>query len=305
MRAFLFPGQGSQFAGMGRDAFTRSGIIRDIFNRANDVLERDLTGVMFEGPEEELRQTRNAQPAIFLHSYALYQLLRSPHPAMAAGHSLGEYTALTVANALTFDDALRLVQLRAHAMQEAGTTAAGTMAAIIGMEDEAIDTICRAVREEIGVVQPANFNSPGQVVVSGTPEAVAEVMTRAKAGGARMAKQLNVSGAFHSPLMEPARVQLAEALERAPMRDAEFAVYANVTGTPLTHAEEIRASLLQQLTAPVLWTGTIQRMAADGATEFIEVGPGNVLQGLAKRIAGETAQHGVADIAGVEAFNAR
>ncbi|MEO5928591.1 MAG: ACP S-malonyltransferase [Candidatus Kapaibacterium sp.] len=305
MRAFLFPGQGAQFAGMGRDAFTTSGIIRDIFNRANDVLERDLTGVMFEGPEEELRQTRNAQPAIFLHSYALYQLLRNPHPAMAAGHSLGEYTALTVANALTFDDALRLVQLRAHAMQDAGTTAAGTMAAIIGMEDEAIAAICRAVGEEIGVVQPANFNSPGQVVVSGTPEAVAEVMTRAKSGGARMAKQLNVSGAFHSPLMEPARVTLAEALERAPMRDAEFPVYANVTAAPLTHAEDIRASLLQQLTAPVLWTGTIQRMAADGATEFIEVGPGNVLQGLAKRIAAETAQYGVAEIAGVEAFNAR
>lgn len=303
MRAFLFPGQGSQFVGMGRDAYLASGILRDIMNRANDVLQCDLTGVMFEGPEDELRQTRNAQPAIFLHSYALYQLLEQPSPAMAAGHSLGEYTALTVANALTFDDALHLVQVRAEAMQEAGTAGEGTMAAIIGLEDEAVGDICKAVAAEMGIIQSANFNAPGQVVVSGTPVAVAEVMKRAKESGARMAKELNVSGAFHSPLMEPARRKLAEALERTPVRDADFPVYANVGGTGLTDAGAIRDSLLQQLTAPVQWTRTIQNMAADGATEFVEVGPGTVLQGLLKRIIPGTSGRGIADLAAVEAFN--
>ncbi len=289
---------------MGRDTYLANGILRDIFNRANDVLQCDLAGVMFEGPEDELRQTRNAQPAIFVHSYGLFQLLDDPQPAMAAGHSLGEYTALTVANALTFDDALRLVQVRALAMQEAGTITPGTMAAIIGLDDEKIGEICQQVWGEIGVVQSANFNSPGQVVVSGTPEAVAEVMKRAKEAGARMAKGLNVSGAFHSPLMEPAGQKLAEALERAPIRDADFPVYVNVSGEPVQSADAIRAALLQQLTAPVRWTGTIQRMAADGATEFIEVGPGTVLQGLVKRILPTVQGLGVADIAGVETFNA-
>ncbi len=306
MRAFLFPGQGSQFVGMGRDAYlgNGNGILRDIFNRANDVLKCDLTGVMFEGPEDELRQTRNAQPAIFLHSYALYQLLDEPRPSMAAGHSLGEYTALTVANALTFDDALRLVQIRAEAMQEAGRATAGTMAAIIGLEDDAVGGICRAVWDEIGVVQSANFNSPGQVVVSGTPEAVAEVMKRAKESGARMAKELNVSGAFHSPLMAPAGARLAEALKGTPIRNADFPVYVNITGEPVTSAEAIRESLLEQLTAPVQWTRTIQRMAADGAAEFIEVGPGTVLQGLVKRITPQAKGSGIGDLAGVETFNA-
>jgi len=290
---------------MGRDAFTASSIVRDIFNRANDVLRCDLTGVMFEGPEEELRATQNAQPAIFVHSYALYQLLQAPRPAMAAGHSLGEYTALTVANALTFDDALHLVQIRAEAMRDAGVEAAGTMAAIIGMEEEILERLCAEVTDRVGIVVPANFNSPGQIVVSGTPDGVLELMKRAKEEGARMAKQLNVSGAFHSPLMEPARQKLAEALGRASFRDAEFPVYANVSGAPVRAAEEIRSLLLQQLTAPVQWTGTIQRMAADGATEFIEVGPGNVLQGLSKRIAPTVPTAGVAGLEQVEAFGAR
>jgi [acyl-carrier-protein] S-malonyltransferase len=305
MRAFLFPGQGSQFVGMGREAFTASSIVRDIFNRANYVLECDLAGVMFEGPEEELRATQNAQPALFVHSYALYQLLDAPRPAMAAGHSLGEYTALTVANALTFDDALRLVQIRAEAMRDAGREAAGTMAAIIGLDDDIVGRICGEVSGEIGVVQSANFNSPGQIVVSGTPEAVVETMKRAKEGGARMAKELNVSGAFHSPLMEPARQKLAEALEKTAFRDAEFPVYTNIDAAPAREAEAIRASLLKQLTAPVQWTRTIERMAADGATEFVEVGPGNVLQGLARRIAPSVPVSGVSDLKGVETFNAR
>lgn len=304
MRSFIFPGQGSQFVGMGREAYISNSILRDIFNRANDVLKCDLTGVMFEGPEEELRQTRNAQPAIFLHSYGLYQLIDNPSPSMAAGHSLGEYTALTVANALTFDDALHLVQIRAEAMQEAGSIAEGTMAAIIGLDDELIGTICCKVWEEVGVVQSANFNSPGQVVVSGTPEAVAETMKRAKEQGARMVKQLNVSGAFHSPLMEPARQKLADALEKTRIRDADFPVYVNITGEAVRGKDEIRESLLKQLTAPVQWTKTIQRMAADGATEFIEVGPGNVLQGLVKRIAPEVAVGGVTDPAQAIGLNA-
>ncbi|MBS1912407.1 MAG: ACP S-malonyltransferase [Bacteroidetes bacterium] len=303
MRAFVFPGQGSQFVGMGREAYIENNIVRDIFDRANDVLGYELTGIMFEGPDDELRQTENAQPAIFVHSYALFQLLSSPKPTMAAGHSLGEYTALTVANAFTFDEALRLVQIRAGAMQEAGRQARGTMAAVIGLDDETIGRICLQVCEEVGVVQSANFNSPGQVVVSGTPDAVAEAMRRAKEAGARMVKQLNVSGAFHSPLMEPARQKLAEALGDAPIRDADFPVYVNVSGEPVTAADAIRESLLKQLTAPVQWTRTIERMAADGASEFIEVGPGNVLQGLVKRIAPGTSQRGVADLAMVAAFN--
>jgi [acyl-carrier-protein] S-malonyltransferase len=305
MRAYLFPGQGSQFIGMGRETYIHSGVVSDIFNRANDVLGYQLTGIMFEGPEEELRLTSNAQPAIFLHSYALYQLLENPRPAMAAGHSLGEYTALTVANALTFDDALRLVQIRARSMAEAGEAMPGTMAAIIGLDDATIGQICCKVWEEVGVVQSANFNSPGQVVISGTPEAVEETMKRAKESGARMAKQLNVSGAFHSPLMEPAREKLAEALAKAPIRDADFPVYVNVSAEPLVRAEEIRESLLKQLTAPVQWTKTIERMAADGATEFIEVGPGNVLQGLAKRIASGVEIRGVDAPERVEEFNNR
>lgn len=289
---------------MGRQEYLDNGMVRDIFDRANGVLGEELTGVMFEGPEDELRQTRNAQPALFLHSYTLYQLLENPRPAMAAGHSLGEYTALTVANALTFDEALHLVQLRADAMQIAGESEPGTMAAIIGLDDSSIESLCFAVSAEIGVVQPANFNSPGQVVVSGTPDAVAEVMKRAKESGARMAKQLNVSGAFHSPLMEPARQKLAEALSKARFRDAEFPVYVNVMAEPLRDAEAIRDSLLLQLTRPVQWSRSILGMVADGATEFIEVGQGNVLQGLMKRIAPEVVVSGIGNQEGADAFNA-
>jgi [acyl-carrier-protein] S-malonyltransferase len=304
MRAFLFPGQGSQYVGMGREAYLGSGGFRDIFNRADAVLERQLTGVMFEGPEEELRQTRNAQPAIFLHSYATFQMLANPAPTMAAGHSLGEYTALTVAGVLTFEDALQLVQLRADSMQQAGTANPGTMAAIIGLDDAAIGTICCAVWEEVGVVQSANFNSPGQVVISGTEPAVLAAMSRAKEAGARMVKQLSVSGAFHSPLMEPARERLGEALAKTVFRDADFPVYVNVSAEPLRDAGEIRDALLKQLTAPVRWSETITRMTADGADEFIEVGPGNVLQGLVKRIAAGAATSGIEKPEQIDAFNA-
>lgn len=304
MRAYLFPGQGSQYVGMGREAYLGNGGVRDILDRADAILGRQLTGVMFEGPEEELRQTRNAQPAIFLHSFATFQMLANPAPEMAAGHSLGEYTALTIARVLTFEDALRLVQLRADSMQEAGEATPGTMAAIIGLDDSVIGTICCKVWEEVGVVQSANFNSPGQVVISGTEAAVLEAMSRAKEAGARLVKQLSVSGAFHSPLMEPARERLGEALATTEFRDADFPVYVNVTGQPLRGADEIREALLKQLTAPVRWSETIQKMVADGANEFIEVGPGSVLQGLVKRIAPGVATSGIEKPEQIDAFNA-
>ena len=303
MRAFLFPGQGSQYVGMARDLYDTNSIARDIIDRADGVLGTKLSWTMFEGPEEELRQTANAQPAIFLHSYVLYQLLENPAPEMAAGHSLGEYTALTVANALTFDDALRLVQLRGASMQEAGTINPGTMAAIIGLGDEVVERICREVASEMGMVQSANFNAPGQVVVSGAPAAVEEVMRRTKEAGARMAKQLNVSGAFHSPLMEPAREKLVAALAETPVHDAEFPVWANVTAGPVRTAAEIRDVLLKQLTAPVRWTDSMRGMAAAGASEYIEVGPGSVLQGLAKRIIEGGVIRGVEKPEQVEQFN--
>jgi len=299
MRAYIFPGQGSQTVGMLRAAYLESAQVRDILDRANDVLGYELSGIMFEGPEEELRQTRNAQPAIFLHGYILYRLIERPEAAMAAGHSLGEYTALTAANALTFDDALRLVQIRAEAMQAAGAEMPGTMAAIIGMEDAAVINLCSEVAGEVGMVRAANFNTPGQVVVSGTPDAVAAVMERAKGAGARMAKQLNVSGAFHSPLMEPARARLAEALQSTPFRDAEMPVYVNISAEPLRGADELRAALLHQLTAPVLWTRTVERMHADSATEFIEVGPGNALQGMVKRIVSGATVRGIAELSDI------
>jgi [acyl-carrier-protein] S-malonyltransferase len=288
---------------MARDLYDTNSIARDIIDRADGVLGSKLSWTMFEGPEEELRQTANAQPAIFLHSYVLYQLLENPRPAMAAGHSLGEYTALTVANALTFDDALRLVQLRGASMQEAGTMNPGTMAAIIGLADDIVEGICREAASATGIVQSANFNAPGQVVVSGTPEGVEEVMRRAKEAGARMAKQLNVSGAFHSPLMEPAREKLVEALAETPVHDAEFPVWANVSARAVTSADEIRSALLKQLTAPVYWTDSMRGMAAAGATEYIEVGPGTVLQGLAKRIVEGAVIRGVEKPEQVEQFN--
>lgn len=288
---------------MARELYDTNSIARDIIDRADGVFGGKLSWTMFEGPEEELRQTANAQPAIFLHSYVLYQLLQEPRPAMAAGHSLGEYTALTIANALTFDDALALVQLRGASMQEAGALYPGTMAAIIGMEDEAVAALCSSIDSGLGVIQPANYNAPGQVVVSGAPPAVEELMRLAKESGARMAKQLNVSGAFHSALMEPAVEKLAAALAETPIRDAEFPVYSNVTAGPIISAKDIRASLLKQLTSPVRWTESVRAMATAGATEYFEVGPGAVLQGLVRRIVEGATISGIEKPEQVEKFN--
>jgi len=302
--AFLFPGQGSQFVGMGLELYRDRGTVRDIFDRANDLLGYRLSEIMFEGPEDELRATQNAQPAIFVHSYALYQLLQNPSPGMAAGHSLGEYTALTVAGVLTFDDALHLVRERAEAMAEAGGIRDGTMGAIVGLENEVVKRVCSDRSSESSVVVPANFNSDGQVVVSGDPAAVADALAAAKEAGARMVAELNVSGAFHSPLMKPAAERLAKALEDAQMDDAEFPVYMNVTAEPATDAGEIRARLLDQLTSPVHWTASVKAMIRDRATKCFEVGPGNVLGKLMRRIDRSVECLSIGDPAGVERFNA-
>jgi len=288
---------------MGLDAYHEQEAVRDIFNRANDVLGYHLTEIMFDGSEDDLRATENAQPALFLHAYALYQTIENPRPAMAAGHSLGEYTALAVAKALRFDDALELVRLRAEAMAAAGAAEPGTMGAIIGLDDDVVREICQTISQNDHLVVPANFNSDGQVVVSGTPWGVASAIEAAKEAGARMATELNVSGAFHSPLMRPAEEKLAQALSEAQIEEAEFPVYMNVSASPVTDAGTLREGLLKQLTAPVLWAETIRKMIADGATEFIEVGPGNVLQKLAKRISREVPASGLGKIEQIQTFN--
>lgn len=303
MRAFVFPGQGSQSVGMALEAYRERGTVRDIFDRANGVLGYRLMDIMFQGPEEELKRTENAQPALFLHSYALYQMLDAPDPAMVAGHSLGEYTALAVAGALTFDDALRLVKTRAAAMAAAGEEEPGTMGAIIGLSDEVVTEICVRLTDKDLLVVPANYNADGQIVVSGTRAGVAAALEEAKSVGARMATELNVSGAFHSPLMKRAEETLAEALREAPIHPAEIPVYMNASATPVTEPEEIRSLLLTQLTAPVLWTQSIRAMIADGATEFVEVGQGKVLQKLVGRISKEAGASGLETLSQIDEFN--
>jgi [acyl-carrier-protein] S-malonyltransferase len=289
--AWVFPGQGSQYVGMGADSFQADDMVKATFAAADAVLGFSLSTICFNGPELELRQTRNTQPAIFLHSMALVRLMgMGDAPAMVAGHSLGEYSSLVVAGALTFEDALRLVRLRGELMQRAGELEPGTMAAIIGMTPEATVVMCREA-STAGVVQPANFNSPGQIVISGSVEGVRKAMELAKQRGAKMAKELVVSGAFHSPLMGSAKEGLRAALEKTAIQDARIPVYANVTAEPVTRATEIRALLYQQLSSPVRWEESVRNMVRDGASRFVEIGPGKVLQGLVKRIdpAAETA----------------
>lgn len=283
MLAFLFPGQGSQYVGMGKDLAANDARAREVFERADEVLGVPLSRICFEGPDEELKQTANTQPAIFVHSMAMLALLNET-PAMVAGHSLGEYSALVAATSISMEDALRLVRLRGELMQRCGVEQPGTMAAIIGMDEQVLTEICAAA-SAVGIVQPANFNSPGQVVISGSVAGVHEAMRLAKERGARMAKELNVGGAFHSPLMQPAQEGLRAAIARVTIRDAHIPVYANVTARPVRDAEAIKDLLVRQLTSPVRWSESIQHMAEDGATEFVELGPGAVLQGLTKRIA--------------------
>ena len=288
--ALVFPGQGSQFPGMGKDLYDASEMAREMFHKANEILGFDIAKVMFEGTQEDLKKTSVTQPAIYIHSVALARVLgMDKEGQMAAGHSLGEFSALAVAGALSFEDGLRLVSIRANAMQKACNAQRSTMAAVIGMEDAVVEAICAEAGE---VVVPANYNSPGQLVISGTLAGVEKAIELLKARGARLVKPLVVDGAFHSPVMEPARAELAEGIASTPFADARIPVYQNATATPHTAADAIRQNLIAQLTAPVRWTQSVEAMVADGASRFIEIGPGNVLQGLVKRIAKDVAAEG-------------
>lgn len=283
-KAYLFPGQGAQFSGMGKDLYDSSPTARSLFDQADEILGYRITDIMFSGSDEDLKQTKVTQPAIFLHSVVTAMCLDDFHPDMVAGHSLGEFSALTTAGALRFEDGLRLVYARAMAMQKACEATPSTMAAIINLPDETIRQICDEVSREGGVVVPANYNSPGQVVISGEVEAVKEACARLKAAGAKRALPLAVGGAFHSPLMETARVELARAIEQAPVSTPVCPIYQNVDALPHTDPAEIKENLLKQLTAPVCWTQSVVNMLSDGMTDFVECGPGTVLTGLVGRI---------------------
>ncbi|MFQ6677220.1 MAG: ACP S-malonyltransferase [Fidelibacterota bacterium] len=281
--AFICPGQGSQSVGMGADIYLQSDTAKDYFKTANEILNTDIQSIMFKGPEDRLRQTRYTQPALYILSVIIGTLLmeKGIKPVAAAGHSLGEYSAYTLAGAFDYETGLKLVKARAESMQNAGEENPGTMAAIIGLDDQAIKKL---IDETSGTVVAANFNSPGQVVISGEIRAVEEAMTKAKDGGARLVKRLNVSGAFHSPLMSSARDTLAEMIESFEIIDAMIPIYSNVSAKPVTKAEDIRSAMIRQLESPVLWSQTILNMANDKIDHFMEVGSGRVLQGLCKRI---------------------
>ena len=301
MKAFVFPGQGSQYCGMGRDIFEAFPAARTMMERANELLGYSITDIMFSGSEEELRQTKYTQPAIFLHSIAVATLIGSKDITMTAGHSLGEYTALCFAGAIGFDDALRIVAKRGDLMQNAGKQNPGTMAAIIGMPDNALDSLLAEAGRE-GIIQAANFNSPGQVVLSGDIAAVKKAVELAPSKGSRMAKELVVSGAFHSPLMKPAEQELSAALDQIDIQPATIPVCMNAIAQPVTSAAEIRKNLILQLTSSVLWTQSIESMIQSGITEFVEIGPQKVLQGLIKRIDKTVTTRGVDNAADIQSF---
>ena len=282
MKAFVFPGQGAQFVGMGKDLYENSEVAREMFEKANEILGFRITDLMFEGTDEDLKQTKVTQPAIFLHSVILAKTMGEEfNPDMVAGHSLGEFSALVAAGALTFEDGLRLVSARAQAMQKACELKPSTMAAVLALPDETVESICSEID---GVVVCANYNCPGQIVISGEVEAIDAACEKLLAAGAKRALKLKVGGAFHSPCMEPARAELAEAIERTTVSVPCCPVYQNVDAKPDTVPAEINANLVAQLTAPVRWTQTVKNMIADGATEFVELGPGKVLQGLVSKI---------------------
>lgn len=280
MKAYVFPGQGAQFVGMGKDLYEASTTARDLFEKANDILGFRITDLMFNGTDEDLRRTDITQPAVFLHS-VITAIESGEQPDMVAGHSLGEFSALVAAGALSFEDGLKLVAARAHAMQKACEIKPSTMAAIIALPDEKVEEILKGID---GVVVCANYNCPGQIVISGEIEAIDKACELLSAAGARRALKLKVGGAFHSPLMEPARAELAEAIEKTEFHSPKCPVYQNVDAKPHTDPAEIKANLVAQLTSPVRWTASVQNMIADGATEFIENGPGKVLQGLVSKI---------------------
>jgi len=285
MNAYIFPGQGAQFTGMGLDLYENSPLAQELFEKANEILGFPITDIMFEGSAEDLKETKVTQPAIFLHSVILAKTLGDNFkPDMVAGHSLGEFSALVAAGALTFEDGLRLVSQRALAMQKACEIQPSTMAAVLGLEDDVFEKICATTD---GVVVAANYNCPGQLVISGEVEAVNAACETLKAEGARRALVLPVGGAFHSPMMEPAREELAAAIENTTFSKPNCPIYQNVTATAITDENEIKANLILQLTAPVRWTQSVKQMITDGATHFTEVGPGKVLQGLVKKINNE------------------
>ena len=283
MKAYVFPGQGAQFVGMGKDLYEQSEIAKKYFEKANEILGFRITDLMFEGTDEDLRQTKVTQPAVFLHSViSAFVLEDNFKPDMVAGHSLGEFSALVAAQALTFEDGLILVSKRAQAMQKACEMEESTMAAIIGLDDETVEEVCDPIKDEI--VVPANYNCPGQIVISGTIRGVEKACELLKEKGAKRALKLSVGGAFHSPLMEPARIELSQAINQTSFSTPICPVYQNVNAYPQTNPENIKQNLIAQLTAPVRWTQTIKNMINDGATEFIELGPGDVLKGLIKKI---------------------
>ena len=279
-KVYVFPGQGAQFSGMGKELYEQNAEAKEMFERANEILGFRITDIMFEGSADDLKQTKVTQPAIFLHSVILAKVL-GVEPAAVAGHSLGEFSALVVAGALSFEEGLQLVSKRAMAMQSACEATQGTMAAILALPDKTIEDICAKVE---GVVIAANYNCPGQLVISGAIEAVNEACSQLKEAGARRALILPVGGAFHSPLMEPARQELAEAIEAASFNKPRCPIYQNVDAKPHTCPTEIKQNLMAQLTSPVRWTQTIEQMSADGFNSYIELGPGNVLQGLIRKI---------------------
>ncbi|MDP4267228.1 MAG: ACP S-malonyltransferase [Bacteroidota bacterium] len=282
MKAYVFPGQGAQFVGMGKDLYENSTLAKELFEKANDILQFRITDIMFGGTDEQLKQTKVTQPAIFLHSVILAATMgESFKPDMVAGHSLGEFSALVANKTLSYEDGLRLVSKRAMAMQKACDKEPSTMAAVLGLDDAKIEEVCASINE---VVVPANYNCPGQIVISGSVAGINLACEKLKAAGAKRALPLNVGGAFHSPLMEPAKVELEEAIRSTNFNNAICPVYQNVNAKPCSNPEEIKKNLISQLTSPVKWTQSIENMIKDGANIFVEVGPGSVLQGLIKKV---------------------
>ena len=294
MKAFVFPGQGAQFVGMGKDLYESNPLAKELFEKANDILGYRITDIMFDGTDEDLKQTKVTQPAVFLHSVISAICMGDEFkPDMTAGHSLGEFSALVAAGALSFEDGLRLVYARAMAMQKACDAAPSTMAAIIGLPDEKVVEVCQTVSTDDSVVVAANFNCPGQIVISGNVEAVQLACEKMKEAGAKRALPLNVGGAFHSPLMQPAKEELQKAIEQTEVKAPKCPVYQNVDALPHTDPEEIKANLIAQLTSSVRWTESVKHMIADGADDFTECGPGKALQGMIGRIDKTVAAHGI------------